>query len=282
MLGHAVYGVLKDKYDLTVTVRSKDKVSLLEKKYGKVSAKVLEFDAEKAMLDYRDKKGNPGATIETILKEAGPIDYCVNAIGVTIPFSLKDPGLTFFVNGALPHIFAGLLGEKFIHITTDCAFSGKAGFPYDENSVKSPTDLYGLSKSLGEPTRSLTLRTSIIGRELYGFTGLLEWFLQQKGKTITGFSQHFWNGITTKQFGKVCDAIMSDPAAYPKTGLYHIFTKPVDKFTMLKTFEQKYKIGCAINSDDQNKLNRTMSTVHPLCEKLKIPSFEQMVGELEP
>jgi dTDP-4-dehydrorhamnose reductase len=158
MLGHAVYEALKDDFELTLTVRSLDKVALLEQQYGRVKAKAVAFDAAAAYEDYSGKQGGPGRALEKLLRECGSFDYVVNCIGVTIPFASKDPALTFFVNGALPHVLAGSLGERFIHITTDCAFSGKAGFPYDENSAKSPTDLYGLSKSLGEPTACLKLR----------------------------------------------------------------------------------------------------------------------------
>lgn len=280
MLGHAVYAELKDKHDLTLTVRSLEKASLLEKRYGKTRAKIIPFDAALAYNDYSEKKGSPGPALENLLNEFGAFDWVINCVGVTIPFAMKDPALTFFVNGALPHVLAGLLREKFIHITTDCAFSGKSGFPYDEASLKTPADLYGLSKSLGEPAHCLTLRTSIIGRELEGFTGLLEWFLQQKGKTLTGFSEHFWNGITTNQYGKVMDRIISGNPSFPKTGLYHIFSNPVSKYEMLLKFEEKYKIGCAINSDKTNKLNRTLATVHKFNDQLKIPSFDRMIQEL--
>lgn len=281
MLGSAVYGVLKDKYELILTVRNKDKIELLEKAYGGTkNHKVLEFDAAKVYEDFVNKKGYPGEYLSGFLKETGQIDYAVNAIGITIPFVMKDPALTFFINGGLPHILAGIFGEKLIHITTDCVFNGKEGFPYNESSLKTPVDIYGLSKSLGEPTNCLTLRTSIIGRELEGFTGLLEWFLQQEDKEINGFAEHYWNGITTKQFGKICDEIMSYPENYPQTGLYHIFSTTVSKYEMLLKFKEKFGINCVIKENRENKLNRTLATVKDLNSKLKIPSFYKMIAEL--
>ena len=79
------------------------------------------------------------------------MDRVINAVGVTIPFALRDPAMTFFVDGALPHISAERFGERLIHITTDCVYNGKDSFPYDENSRKSPTDLYGLSNAWVSP-----------------------------------------------------------------------------------------------------------------------------------
>lgn len=281
MLGSAVYDVLKDKYELILTAREKGKIDLLEQKCGGTNRhRTVIFDASPTYQDYVNKKGYPGEYLSSFLKEVGEVDFVINAIGVTIPFSLENPALTFFINGALPHILAGQFGKKLIHITTDCVYNGKKGFSYDENSPKTPVDIYGLSKSLGEPTNCLTLRTSIIGRELEGFTGLLEWFLRQEGKEITGFAEHYWNGITTKEFGKVCDKIMSEPEKYPRVGLYHIFSTTVSKYEMVNKFKEKFGINCKINEDHENKLNRTLTTMKDLNPKLRIPTFNQMVDEL--
>ncbi len=281
MLGSAVYDVLKDKYDLILTVRDLKKIELLEKAYAGVkNHRVLEFDATKIYEDFVNKKGYPGEYFTKFINEIGETDYAINAIGITIPFAAENQALTFFINSALPHILAREFGEKLIHITTDCVYNGKEGFPYDENSPKTPVDIYGLSKSLGEPTNCLTIRTSIIGRELEGFTGFLEWFLQQEGKEINGFAEHYWNGVTTKQFGKICDWLISDKEAYPKTGIYHIFSSIVSKYEMLLKFKEKFGINCVIKEDRENKLNRTLATVKDLNSKLKIPSFEEMLAEV--
>jgi len=281
MLGSTVYDVLKDKYDLILTVRNKQKINLLDKAYGDADKhKIVEFDVSFLHQEFVEKKGFPSNYLSNFLKEVGKVDYVINSIGITIPFSLENQTLTFFINSALPHILANTFGEKLIHITTDCVFNGKEGFPYNENSSKTPVDIYGLSKSLGEPTNCLTIRTSIIGRELEGFTSLLEWFLHQEGKEITGFANHFWNGITTKQFGKICDEIMSNPDRYPKTGLYHVFSTTVSKYEMLLKFKEKFKINCIIKEDHENKLNRTLSTIYDFNEKLNIPSFDEMIKEL--
>lgn len=282
MLGSAVYGVLHRKYDLVLGIRNPDKNALLEKAYGGTSKhKILSFDAAQMYQDYVAKKGFPGEYLTHFLQRVGAVDHVINAIGITIPFALRDPALTFFVNGALPHILAQNFGEQLIHITTDCVYNGKGGFPYDENAPKSPVDIYGLSKSLGEPANCLTIRTSIIGRELDGFTGLLEWFLQQKGKTITGFVEHYWNGITTQQFGKLCDQIMQSPDAYPRQGVYHVFSTAVSKYEMLLAFQRKYGIPCTIKAETASKLNRTIATVKGLNRILKVPSFPEMLDALE-
>ncbi len=281
MLGSAVYGVLHKDYDLVITARSDDKFSLLDSAYGGVSEhrKVL-LDAGLVYQDFLSKKGYPGDYFLDFINKVGEVDFVINAIGITIPFSMEDQTLTFFINGALPHLLAREFGSRLIHITTDCVYDGKSGFPYNEDSQKTPIDIYGLSKSLGEPTNCLTIRTSIIGRELEGFTGLLEWFLQQDGKTINGFSEHYWNGITTKEFGKICDKIMSDPDKYPKMGLYHIFSSTVSKYEMLVKFQRKYGVNCVVNKESENRLNRTLSTTNKFNDLLGVSSFDEMIDDL--
>jgi len=281
MLGSAVYSELKDKHNLVLTTRDLEEVRLLEKVYGGTEKHQIEnFDLSFVYQDYIDKKSIPGTYLDSFLSKVGDVDYIVNAIGITIPFSLKNPGITFFINSAFPHIMANIFGYKFIHITTDCVYNGKDNYPYNEESTKTPLDIYGLSKSLGEPKNCLTLRTSIFGRELLSFTGILEWFLRQEGKTISGFTNHFWNGITTKEFGSVCDRIISYPEMYPKTGLYHVFSNIVSKHEMLLKFKEKYSIDCEIEEDSNPELNRTLDTVYNFNSRLKIPSFDKMLEDL--
>lgn len=282
MLGSAVYNVLKDKYYLILAVRDVGKIALLNVAYGAANYhRTVTFDAARLYQDFYGRNGNPSAYWQSFLREVGEVDYVINAVGVTIPFSLKNEALTFFINGALPHVLADTFGEKLIHITTDCAFNGKDGYPYDERSSKTSNDVYGLAKSMGEPEHCLTIRTSIIGRELHGFNGLLEWFLQQAGGTVSGFAGHYWNGVTTTQFGRICDQIMSEPDKYPRKGLYHVFSDTVSKYDMLLAFRDRYGIDCEIKKDTEQKLNRSLATVKELNNLLKTPSFKDMLRDLD-
>ncbi len=281
MLGSGIYSVLKDKYDLVLSFHNLGQVKLLDDKYGGVKDhKTVEFDLKLLYQDFAKNLGHKSPYLENFLKSAGEINYAINAIGIITPYSLVDPTMTFFINSAFPHILANVFGSRLIHITTDCAFDGEKGFPYNEKSLKTPVDIYGISKVLGEPFNCLNLRTSIIGRELTGFKGLLEWFLQQNGKVINGFTQHFWNGVTTKEFGNICSRIFEERNKYPKTGIYHIFSTTLSKYEMLIKFKEKYRIECEIKPDGSHGVNRTLSTIYPLCSQLNIPSFDEMLKEL--
>ena len=271
MLGSALYDVLHDRYALTLAVRDMRKLELLERAYGGTAVhRSIEFDAMRCSnSDY----------YADFLSRVGAVEYVVNAIGITASLAEKDPAQTYFINGELPHILATTFGSKMIHIATDGVYDGKKG-AYDETAHKSPIGIYAESKSRGEPTNCLTLRTSIIGRELEGKTGLLEWFLQQEGMGIKGFRKHLWNGVTTREFARVCDHIMSEPGRFPRSGLYHIFSTTISKYDMLVAFREKFKVECEIIPDDTSTCNRTLSTIHSFNADLAIPSFEKMLATL--
>jgi dTDP-4-dehydrorhamnose reductase len=283
MLGSGVYDVLKDKYNLVLIYRSEEKIKKLDDIYGGINNhQLIKFDIKEIYNDYLSGIGSKEyAKLNKLFKDIGEVNAVINCAGIINVYAAKEPAFTLFLNGAFPHLLSEYYKDKLIQITTDCAFNGIEGYPYDENSPKSPVDIYGLSKILGEPKdKSLVLRTSIIGPEIAEHVSLLDWFKQQEGKTINGFANHFWNGITTKQFGKICDEIISNPGKYPKTGLYHIFSTTVSKYEMLLKFKEKYNTDCEIKKDEEQKLNRTLSTIHDFNKKINIPSFDKMMEEL--
>ena len=146
------------------------------------------------------------------------IEYIINCIGITKPFSKDDDpeGVkrAIRINADFPWkltSYAKKYNIKIIQIGTDCVYSGKRG-KYVENDPHDPLDVYGKTKSLGEVFDGpmLIIRCSIIGPEFKKETTfLLEWFLNQPNEgTIGGFEHHIWNGVTTLQFAQLCEKIM--------------------------------------------------------------------------
>lgn len=108
--------------------------------------------------------------------------------------------------------FPGLNVPKVIHISTNCVFKDIG--PHEAKDKPDATDLYGSSKAFGEidDNHNLTIRTSIIGPELKkNGCGLMAWVFRQKGKTIDGYKNAMWNGVTTFHLAKhIEDLINSD------------------------------------------------------------------------
>ena len=132
--------------------------------------------------------------------EASEADWIINCIGLIKQKS--DDSLALIKTNAMgpAHIKSALRkGQRLLHPGTDCVFSGKTG-SYAEDARKDAEDIYGFSKLLGEavaePGKCTVLRTSIIGPDTGTASGLMSWFLSQS-KSVNGFTNHFWNGITT-------------------------------------------------------------------------------------
>jgi dTDP-4-dehydrorhamnose reductase len=211
------------------------------------------------------------------------VDYILNCIGIIKPFMNDNLEDNIFINSVFPHKLAKYAQEnniKLIHITTDCVFSGKTG-NYTEVSLHDALDEYGKSKSLGEPHQnSMVIRTSIIGPEKHKNASLISWAISMKGKPINGFLNHFWNGVTTKQYAKACNHIMNNDLF--NVGLYHIFSPaPVNKYELLQLINKRYDLNLIITPiNDKQSINRTINSVKTLNEKLNIPDLETQIMEL--
>ena len=141
-------------------------------------------------------------TLRNLPKPFKP-DYVINCIGVIKPVMMKNLRDAIYINSVFPFdlaVYCEDINAKLIHITTDCVYSGKRK-AYIESDVHDALDEYGKSKSLGEPDNCMVLRTSIIGPETFHNRSLVSWFLKQT--ECQGYVNHFWNGITTKEYGKV-------------------------------------------------------------------------------
>ncbi|MBS1718083.1 MAG: SDR family oxidoreductase [Armatimonadetes bacterium] len=186
------------------------------------------------------------------------------------------------INSLLPHVLAekaNAYGGKVIHFSTDCVFSGKDGL-YEEDSFADADDLYGRSKFLGElhDKNSLTLRTSIIGRELSNFASLLEWFLSQEGR-CNGYRKVIYSGVTTNYLAaRVADLIADD---LPIRGLYQVAGSPISKFELLRKLKSAYQKDIEIDPVDEPAHDKSLIGDRFEAETgYKTPSWDDMVYEM--
>ena len=189
-------------------------------------------------------------------------DYIINCVGVIkqhkVEVALASPCIK--LNSLLPHQLVEIASEyggRVIHFSTDCVFEGSRG-SYTEEDKPDATDLYGRSKAMGEVIyeNALTLRTSIIGRELMNHLSLLDWFLQQSGKPIRGFSKAIYSGVTTNQMAKVIQLVIEK---HPKlNGLYQIVAEPISKYDLLVLARQVFDTNTDIEADGDFVLDRSM------------------------
>ena len=229
MLGNAIMRFFSenDDYEIYGSVRSINPSSLFPKHlYNKV---IQGIDVE-----------NTDDLIK-LFNQVRP-DVVINCIGIVKQLSAaEDPLKAIPINSLLPHKLAKLCelsGSRFIHMSTDCIFSGKKG-AYIESDQSDADDLYGRSKYLGEVDyqNAVTLRTSIIGHEMYGARSLVNWFLSQHG-SVNGYVNAIFSGLPTVEVARViCDFVIPNSEL---VGLYHLSAEPINKFDLLSLISKTY------------------------------------------
>ncbi|MFA4915065.1 MAG: SDR family oxidoreductase [Syntrophales bacterium] len=199
--------------------------------------------------------------LKVVLKEICP-SVIVNCAGVTLRSrEANDKKSNIAVNALLPHELAEWGAKnraRIIHFSTVCVFDGRLG-NYDENSPPDARDLYGITKMLGDvqTPRALTLRSSFIGREIFGGTELLEWFLAQNGKRVHGFRKVLFTGLTTNRLAELVGDLIEK---FPRlNGLYHVSSETVSKYELLNLMKEAYKIDVEIEPDDKFECRRNLN-----------------------
>ena len=189
-------------------------------------------------------------------------DYIINCVGVIKQRDTAKAAIPCIViNSLLPHKLAEMAsswGGRVIHFSTDCVFSGKRG-GYRESDDSDAEDLYGKSKFLGEvaTANALTLRTSIIGRELNEHRSLLDWFISQNHSKVHGFRRVIYSGVTTNYLSDVVAKIIKDhPALH---GLYQVVSDPISKYDLLTLLRDAYGLDIEIEAEEQTQSDRSMN-----------------------
>jgi dTDP-4-dehydrorhamnose reductase len=250
MLGHALFSVLSGRSDLEVrgTVRT---IEGLDRWFS-------------PDLLGRIRGGVDAGRFDTVLRALDAVrpDLVVNCIGIIkqLP-DAKDPVVSISVNSLFPHLLAQVCTKaavRLVHISTDCVFSGEKG-NYRESDRPDATDLYGRTKLLGEVDLPgcVTLRTSIIGHELSGKHGLVEWFLSQE-KTVKGFARAVFSGFPTVEMARiVAERIIPENRL---SGLYHVSSEPISKYDLLRLVAEQYGKSIGIERDEEFTCDRSLDS----------------------
>jgi dTDP-4-dehydrorhamnose reductase len=250
MLGHKLFQYLRRRHPETYcTIRNSITEAPLRKVDLFQSGHVMEN------IDVSDFQ-----TLERILLENTP-KVVVNCVGIVKQrLDAQKPIPSIAINALLPHQLAGVCnrwGGRLIHFSTDCVFSGRRG-DYQEEDCSDAEDLYGRTKFLGEVTtgRAITLRTSIIGRELAHRESLLEWFLKQDHQHISGFTRAMFSGVTTNYMAKVVECLIEDHQDL--AGLFQVTSAAISKFDLLCLLRQAYRLDITITPESNFFCDRSM------------------------
>jgi dTDP-4-dehydrorhamnose reductase len=221
--------------------------------------------------------------LSNAISAAAP-DVVVNAVGVIKQLEVvKDPISTIATNSLLPHRVAKICaarGAKLIHFSTDCVFAGREG-PFREDSRTDAEDIYGRSKLLGEVggPGALTIRSSIVGRELRGRSSLIEWFILQRGNRVTGFAGALYTGLTTEVMSDLVGKLITD---HPDLdGIWHVASMPISKYELLALVNRHFRLQIELVRDDRFVVDRRLdgSRFRELTGFVA-PSWDEMIARM--
>ena len=233
MLGRYIYTILKNDYNVICILRD-------------------EYDIE------NDIWSKVEYILSNNLKEN---DIIINCAGIIPQKYNCDNYKTYIrVNTLFPHKLNEISKKnsyKLIHITTDCVYDGSKG-NYSVNDIHTSKDIYGISKSQGEPEDATIIRTSIIGEELTGKKSLIEWVKSQKNYTINGYTNHYWNGVTCFELAKYIKNILDNNTFW--NGIKHICSPNiVTKYELCCYINEIYKLNINIEKyEDSISKNMTL------------------------
>lgn len=210
-------------------------------------------------------------------------DIIINCIGILNDEASFDRLQAIKINSLLPQMISEKYRDsktKLIQISTDCVFSG-LNPPYTEKSTPDGKGDYAWTKILGEVNneKDLTIRTSIIGPDINeNGIGLFNWFMRNKHKTLYGYEDIKWTGVTNLELAKLVFTLMESNIS----GLVHLVNNSeISKFELIKLFNQYFNNGqTVINKDNKKRLSKVLNSGLDL-NSLKIPSYEEMISELK-
>jgi dTDP-4-dehydrorhamnose reductase len=271
MLGHKLWQWLAPRFDAYVTFRGA----------ASVYARTGLFDAARAL------SGVSAQDFDSVARAFAAVrpEAVVNCIGVVKQdAAAKDPLVSIAINSLFPHRLAQLArasGARLVHLSTDCVFTGRAG-NYDEAAKPDAEDLYGRTKLLGEVSGEgcLTLRTSMIGRELAGAHGLLEWFLAQEGVgRVRGFKRAVFSGFTTDALADLLAEVLSTHADL--SGVWHAAADPINKFDLLSLIKESYGLRVEVEPDESFICDRSLDgSRFRAATGIRAPAWPEMIRRM--
>lgn len=224
--------------------------------------------------------------------------WVINAIGaVKSRMTSSQPDVRkeqIAVNSLFPHELASVCeqrGLKVLQVATDCVYSGRTGL-YSERSSHDPTDIYGISKSLGEVDSSstMTIRCSIVGPERPGNSRLLlEWLRSlPENAAVDGYLNHLWSGVPSNAMAKILLGVIESGDLV--RGVHHLVPKnSLTKFELVcRLIDLIDRRDVTVNPVSVNPVDRRLSTLRPeLNEKLfkgagygEVPDIGSLLDEL--
>ena len=186
-------------------------------------------------------------------------NYIINCIG-----AIHQRKTEFDVNIDLPiWLDSNCVDCRIIHPGTDFETDG---------------DRYGVSKKeateyiLKRGRITKIIKTSIFGPELVSMSSIFEWFMNSENE-VGGWTENYWNGITTLQWTKICYDILVSWDSYEIVNIPA--TECISKYQLLNLIKRVFNKDIIVNKDSSMRANRCLSGT------LKVKDINKQLLELK-
>ena len=192
-------------------------------------------------------------------------DFLINCIG-SIPQKNKNSNEFILNNFLLPVFLSKYFENTIIHPSSDCEF------------INNNDDLYADSKfkafSLLKGKKNVRIiKASIIGPELNNNKSLWSWFENIKSNKVFGYTNHYWNGITTLKWAEIAWLIINQTI---DKKIIVAGTESISKFSLLTILNKKLNLNkIIIDHETPNAINRILK-INLLTENIE-KQIEDMI-----
>lgn len=270
MLGHMAVRVLGDNFEVFGTTRGeRSSIPLL--------GKLLDGDHWITGVNVLNEK-----EIESVFRLVEPVAV-INCVGLV---KQKMDNLSYIesieINALLPHKLFQLcqhFGSKLIQISTDCVFTCDDGIKR-QTDYPNAVDLYGRTKLMGEVDygTALTIRTSIVGRQISGQESFFEWVFSQRGSAPQGYVNALYTGLTTFALSNVISQILK--YHYSLSGVWQVSSDSISKYEIMKMLNRELSLEIDIQRDTSFYCDRRLDG-KLFREKtgITVPTWDEMINQ---
>ena len=103
--------------------------------------------------------------------------------------------------------------------------------------------------------------------------------MSQEGKTVSGYKNAVFSGLTTMALSEIIAQII---IKYPSlSGVYQVASEPISKYDLLNLLKKTYGLTIAIEPDDTVVNDRSLNPEKFIKEtNIKIPSWAYMIEQM--
>ena len=119
-----------------------------------------------------------------------------------------------------------------------------------------------------------------MGEEVNQGRSLIEWVKSEKNKTVFGFTNHFWNGVTCLEFAKICKKMIDNNIFW--LGTKHLHSNTLNKKELVELISSSFNLNVnVIEKQTEKSCDRSITSIYNDINQFNIPNLKTQLEELK-